>query len=150
IRWPGMPAGVTRSQLVTNEDLVATIIELAGAKPGIPLDGRSLASIARNPSAPWRTAFLIQGEKFPVTYFAVRSARYVYAENDSATFGHEEELYDLSVDPYQLSNQIDSTNYGHVRAWLRRKLSILKGCAGQQCWITYNPPDLPAQIRMRP
>lgn len=39
VRGPGIPENETREQLVNNLDVVATIVELAGATPGLTLDG---------------------------------------------------------------------------------------------------------------
>ena len=52
IRGRGIPANETRSQLVNNLDVVATIVDLAGAKPDLTLDGRSLLPLFTDAKAP--------------------------------------------------------------------------------------------------
>ncbi len=53
IRGPGLPAGQVSSELVANIDLAPTLLDIAGAEAGKPVDGRSLLPFARNPG--WRT-----------------------------------------------------------------------------------------------
>ncbi len=60
MRGPGIPEDQTRDQLVSNLDVTATIVDLAGAKPGVPLDGKSLVPLFANADAPWRSALLIE------------------------------------------------------------------------------------------
>jgi N-acetylglucosamine-6-sulfatase len=50
IRGPGIPAGGQPRALVWNGDITATILEAAGATPGLPQDGRSLLPYARDPN----------------------------------------------------------------------------------------------------
>lgn len=48
IRWPGVTRGGTTSELpVTTPDLFATVVEIAGARPGQTIDGRSLVPVLR-------------------------------------------------------------------------------------------------------
>ena len=49
IRGPGIPAGSVSKELVSNVDIVPTILDAAGAQPGVTQDGRSLL-----PSPPTR------------------------------------------------------------------------------------------------
>ena len=53
IRGPGLPAGRVSSELVANTDLAPTLLDIAGAKAGKTVDGRSLLPFARHPN--WRT-----------------------------------------------------------------------------------------------
>lgn len=86
------------------EILVApTAAELAGVEaPGA--DGASLLPLLADPSAPWRADFLLEylerrRHRLP-TYCGVRTDRYVYVVYRTG----EAELYDLTADPYQLTN----------------------------------------------
>jgi arylsulfatase A-like enzyme len=49
IRGPGIPPGGQPRALVWNGDITSTILEAAGATPGLPQDGRSLLPYARDP-----------------------------------------------------------------------------------------------------
>ena len=73
MRGPGIPEHQTRDQLVSNLDVTATIVDLAGAKPGVPLDGKSLVPLFANADAPWRSALLIES---PVNSFELKTNRY--------------------------------------------------------------------------
>lgn len=50
LRGPDIPAGEVSRELVTNTDLAATIVDIAGARATVALDGRSLLPLARHPS----------------------------------------------------------------------------------------------------
>jgi arylsulfatase A-like enzyme len=139
MRGPGIPRGEIRTQLVNNLDVVATIVELAGAVPGHDLDGKSLLSIINDSAAPWRTALLVQGiwpANPPGRFFAVRTQNSVYAEHNSDTFGAEQEYYDLTTDRLQFWNRAGDAAYQTKVAQLRALLATLKTCAGESCWVT--------------
>jgi len=127
MRGPGIPENATRSQLVNNLDVVATIVELAGAKPGFQFDGRSLVPLFTDANASWRSTILIDGGKAT----AVRTEFRKYARSKDGF----EELYDLRADPYELENKADSPSYASDLTALRRIHDNLTSCAGASCWI---------------
>jgi arylsulfatase A-like enzyme len=142
VRWPGLPGGQTRDQMVTNLDLVATVIDAAGATAGNPLDGRSLKPLIADGNTPWRSALGIEGT-IPNdidAYAGVRTKDFVYAEHHYATYGDEREFYDLVEDPYQKKNKIGVSKYKPVIEFLKNCLATLKSCVGSSCWITSQPP----------
>jgi N-acetylglucosamine-6-sulfatase len=51
IRGPGIPAGSQPRGLVWNGDITSTILQMTGAKPGLPQDGQSMLPLAQNPTA---------------------------------------------------------------------------------------------------
>jgi len=51
IRGPGIPAGAATKELVSNVDIVPTILDIADASAGVTQDGRSLLPFAFNPRA---------------------------------------------------------------------------------------------------
>src|ERR1700687_4712508 len=73
MRGPGIPANATREQLVNNLDVVATILDVAGAAPGVVPVGRSLSPLFADANAPWRSTLLIQS---PVNRYAPTRHRY--------------------------------------------------------------------------
>lgn len=50
IRGPGVPAGSQPRSLVWNGDIASTILQMTGAKPGLPQDGQSMLPLAQNPA----------------------------------------------------------------------------------------------------
>jgi arylsulfatase A-like enzyme len=50
IRGPGIPAGGLPRALVWNGDITSTILQVTGASPGLPQDGRSLLPYAQDPN----------------------------------------------------------------------------------------------------
>jgi N-acetylglucosamine-6-sulfatase len=138
MRGPGIPQGETRSQLVNNLDVVATILELTGAVSGNPLDGRSLVPVIADPFAPWRTALLIEGLlKGPTfqSYVAIRTKTDIYIEYLDGTGNTETEYYDLALDEFQLRNVINDNRYADRLTELQDALDSLRSCVGESCWF---------------
>jgi arylsulfatase A-like enzyme len=108
----GSPAVGKVSELVTQQDLTATVLELAGAEPCISalncrrLDGRSFASLLRGDTGAWpRRKILYElhpecGRKA----LGVRTSRYVYVQRAPECGGGARELYDRRRDPFELEN----------------------------------------------
>jgi N-acetylglucosamine-6-sulfatase len=142
ISGPGVASGSVR-HLVLNTDLAPTIADLAGAKPSLTPDGRSLAPLLperRSGIAPdrFRRRFMEENWQGPIpaptgpkpfpapTNFAVRGQDFLY--NRYAT--GETEYYDLSRDPYELeSKHVDGTYKGNLNSLWRR----LRDCQGVEC-----------------
>jgi N-acetylglucosamine-6-sulfatase len=129
MRGPGIPKNETRSQLVNNLDAVATIEQLTHVTPGIAPDGRSLSPLFTDSTAPWRSAILVEalGQREAAVRTATR--KYVAYKHDF------EELYDLSVDPYELENKAKDPSYASDLASLRPTLDGLRRCSGSSCWV---------------
>ena len=145
ISGKGVMQGQTRNQIVNNVDIPATIIELANATPGRTLDGRSLVPLFQNPAAPWRSALLVQGTDDPLPdeiarYKAVRTSRFIYAEHTLLAGGVEKELYDLTVDPYELESKHADPAYASIMSGLQSMLTTLATCVGASCWMTTPEP----------
>lgn len=135
VRGPGIAENQTRSQLVNNLDLVATIEGLAGTAPSLAPDGRSLTPLFAGDNASWRVALLAEGGDdmaSPMRRFAaVRTATRKYVKYDDGF----EELYDLTADPYELENKAGDAAFAGDLATLRSQYGRLKSCAGESCWI---------------
>jgi len=140
VRGPGVPQGVTRSEIVLNNDLAPTFADLGGAKVPSFVDGRSLEPLltTSSPAPSWRTSFLVehrrsQEEQEDVriipNYDAVRTSRYNYVEYPTTG---EKELYDLKTDPYELANIYESAP-PTLLSDLKTRLGALKSCAGAEC-----------------
>ena len=125
VRGPGFPAGVEREQLAGNIDLAPTILDVADARAGPAMDGRSLVPLAASSSQGTRRDLVLEGS----TFRALRTPEYLYARQSTG----EEELYDLARDPFELDSQHASPTYGAVRDRLRARLRALKNCSGMAC-----------------
>jgi arylsulfatase A-like enzyme len=134
IRGPTIQEKQTRSQIVNNLDVTATILDWSGAKPGLPQEGKSLTPVISSASAPWRSALLIEALDPQLDperrYKALRTEKFKYVRYDSGF----EELYDLPVDPWELENKASNQNYASDLAKLRIMLCRLKNCSGADCW----------------
>lgn len=134
IRVPS-PARKTVRRMVVNADLAPTIAELAGARPDLWVDGRSLVQFLSPgvPSMPWRRHLLVEhwGENIP-TYAALRTKRYLYVDYFQSS-PPMKELYDLDLDPFQLSNVHAVPDYEGVVRTLEQKLADMRGCALGTC-----------------
>ena len=136
MRGPGIPEDQTRDQLVNNLDVTATIVDLAGAKPGVPLDGKSLVPLFADADAPWRGALLIES---PVTRFDKKTNRYAGVRTATKKYvryeGGFEELFDLTADAYELKNVVHDPAYASDLSALRGAYDTLKPCAGTSCFV---------------
>jgi len=109
-RWPaGFAGGVDCAALAAHIDVLPTLAEIVGAPPGGDLnkqvEGRSLATLLKNPQAVWPDRVLVthvgrwprgQAAQAKYTACSIRNARYTLVDN--------KELYDLQVDPGETTN----------------------------------------------
>lgn len=142
IRIPGATGGSTIDALVLNNDLAPTIVDLAGASPGLSMDGRSMVPLLLDPApATWRKRFLVEhwGATNHIlgvpSYAAVRTApdNLLYVEYDD--LAQNAEFYDLSVDPFQLQSLHDdpSEERRGQQDTLRWWLGMLRDCGEGSC-----------------
>jgi N-acetylglucosamine-6-sulfatase len=105
VSGPGVVAGVTRQQLVLNQDLAPTFAEIADAPTPDFVDGRSFLPVLGTspPAIPeWREAFLVRSPatnatgwlKHMPSNLAVRTPRYEYIDYANG----KDELYDMDRD----------------------------------------------------
>jgi arylsulfatase A-like enzyme len=129
IRGPGFRGGRRVADLVGNADLAPTILEATGARAGLRLDGRPLQPLAAAPGRERGRELLVEN----LTYEAVRTRRYIYAEHRAGPSAGAKELYDLFVDPFELESLHADPAYDAVEAALARRLASLRGCSGASC-----------------
>lgn len=162
LRGPGIPAGRTSRELVSNVDLAPTIVAAAGARATKPMDGRSLLPYARHPQrrstrpilheglAPSASGDNDQDGTAPTAavatplpgYTAVRTPRYLYVEYFTSG---DRELYDLLRDPQELTSLHADRRYARTRRALARELARLRGCRGAACSSERPRPPDPAR-----
>jgi len=138
VRVPWIDHAVTEPRLVTNLDFAPTLAEMAGTRPGLPQDGRSMVPLLRREPVDWRTDFLFEWQgrnviagRGPPRYLGLHTARYVFVEYTPT----KHELYDLQRDPYQLENlagRPDTVSLQH-RLGLRLHAVFDAMCARAPC-----------------
>jgi arylsulfatase A-like enzyme len=123
VRGPGFAAGKRATEPVINADLAPTFVELANAKPGRVMDGRSLLH-------PLRTRpLLFETLHNAVQFTAVRTPQWLWVEYASGG----RELFDVVNDPYQLSSLAKDLTLADTRTQLAELLAELRTCAGSTC-----------------
>ena len=131
IRYPEMiEAGIKNSELVLNIDLAPTLIELAGAKVPVEMQGASFVPLLKNEVVDWRKSFLYEYFQEPyapgfVTVAGVRNKRYKYIEGPDM-INDINELYDLETDPGEMNNLINSPEYQSIKSEMISELERLK------------------------
>ena len=128
-REPASRRGVIEDAMALNEDVPATMLDLAGAAVPEGYQGRSLVPLLRGqPAAGWRHDFfcehLMEHKDIP-KWEGVRDERYVYARY----FEQEppcEFLHDLETDPDQRSNFAANPDYAAVLEKLRSRCNTLR------------------------
>lgn len=142
IRGPGVAPGTETRKLVGNHDIAPTLAEIAQTSAPEFVDGRSIVPLFAGEPASWRTAILSENvahdayrdsPRWTPTWEAVRTEEYTYVEYASG----ERELYDLSVDPYELGSLAGTMP--ELEAALSARLQSLKGCAGDSCGEAEGP-----------
>ncbi len=129
VRGLGFPRGRRLAQPVANIDLAPTIVDVAEARAGRRMDGRSLVPLLRDPGLSWGRDILIENGPGAGNFAAVRSPRYLYAEYASG----DRELYDLAADPYELTSRHGDRALARLRGDLARRVALLRRCAGDAC-----------------
>jgi N-acetylglucosamine-6-sulfatase len=155
-RAPGQTTPRVTADWALNTDWAATIADYAGAAPGRTLDGRSLRpQVEGSAGAAARRTMLVElpsdGGPAPDQYpfLMIRSHDpaltldmsghdvLVYAQtyDDLGATLIAEELYDLDIDPNQVSSLHRSHDQKRIdqKAALSARLMQLKNCAGKTC-----------------
>jgi len=120
--------GTVDRHLALNVDLAPTVAALAGVRPGIPQDGRSLVPLLGAQDPPWRVDGLVEyrgpGQLRvggPPPYRALRTHRFLYVAYDDGW----RELYDMRRDPWQLDNVAGTRRYAVTQRYLARRLAVV-------------------------
>lgn len=158
VRGPGVKKGRKSGAIVSNVDLAPTFARLAGARLLLPPDGRSIKPLFRHPRRVGRRAVVIESYRLPsralyshleaegvdvpddlgasssavvpaVNYTALRAGRYKYIQYE----GGGRELYDLKLDPGEVSNRIHWKGYRRVVRIFERQIKWRRFCSGRTC-----------------
>ena len=128
VRAPWTTTPTRNNEPVLNIDLAPTISALAGIKPGLPEDGRSLVPFLEGQPTSWRHAFLVEflGKDMlhkggPPPYTAVQTRRNLYVQYRNGW----RELYDLRRDPWEMRNIAGDPRTKALQATLSQALQRL-------------------------
>jgi len=132
VRGPGIAKGVTSKTPVTNADWAPTLAALAGAHPKTRVvDGTNVLPWLRT-GASRRVVpiegYPVQGGTTPL-YTGVVVGPWTYVQNKAG----RAELYDRTVDPWQLNNLRKDPRYRPQLKELRKLTRKYADCAGHQC-----------------
>jgi N-acetylglucosamine-6-sulfatase len=149
MRGPGVPARTRVRQLVGLHDLAPTVLRATrtyGAQR-LPLDGRDLVGLARNPRVAAGRDLLLEAGSMDdeaidaslarsspavVSYRGIRTdGGWKYVEYSSG----DVEMYDLGADPDELVNLAEDPAFAARRAELDAALDRLDGCRGRSCRV---------------
>jgi N-acetylglucosamine-6-sulfatase len=115
IRYPPLiPKPHTDNRVVANIDIAPTLYELAGLPIPKNVDGLSLTGLFK-PDTTWREGILLEGWPPRGVYSAIHTEQYLYAE----TVGDIAELYDLKLDPYELTNLAKDPAHKEIKDHLK-------------------------------
>ena len=123
VRWPGrIKPGFKSSALVTNMDIVATVLDAAGAEMPPGLDGQSMLSLFESSdNEKWREELMCEHHGHAVDAFQrfLRWKNYKYV----AHYNDIDELYDLDRDPFELRNRAEDPEMKDIRNEMRERLA---------------------------
>jgi N-acetylglucosamine-6-sulfatase len=146
VRFPRLiPAGTVITQMVLNQDLAPTIVELADAEPLEGITGRSVVPLLRGDTTGWRTAFHYEynfEKQFPYTpnVRGVRTDRWKfirYPTGDGSPDRFTAELYDLQADPYERRNLVNDPAHAGTLATMQRLFDDTSRDAGSDRMPVY-------------
>lgn len=158
VRGPGVARDQRSAAIVSNVDLAPTFADLAGARLLIPPDGRSMTRLFHQPRKVGRRAVILESYRLPskalydhlqgegiktpadldasssavvpaLNYTAIRAGRYKYVQYEAGG----RELYDLRLDPYEVSNRIHWRGYRKVVRIFQRQMKWRRFCSGRTC-----------------
>jgi arylsulfatase A-like enzyme len=129
MRYPDLAGIVPRTdgRIVLNVDFAATIADLAGVQPPELVNGVSVKPLLDNTAASWRTDFLNEhwNGKIPdngVVKGEFNGATWKYVEYVTG----ETELYNLDLDPFELTNVTNDPANATLKATMAARLHDLQ------------------------
>ena len=155
---PGFDGRGAVSQLVSTIDLAPTLLDAAGLPVPREMMGRPITRLLQHRDATtWPEDVLIQVSEAH-TGRAIRTARWKYAvrrpvehefaeEGPSSEVYEDEFLYDLEVDPWELTNLIGMPPYAEVVTEMRTRLARRMSEAGEVTPQFIDAPEQPCEQR---
>lgn len=107
IRYPGLiPIPYIEDRLVANIDIAPTLYEMSETKIPETVDGISLVGLFSG-DVEWRDHLLLEAWPDRGVWTAIHTGDAIYIETE----GDLSEFYDLTIDPFEMENQIDNEQY---------------------------------------
>jgi arylsulfatase A-like enzyme len=123
---PGMvKPGSVLQEVIMNVDVAPSILDLAGIRTPVDMQGKSMLPLLKGEKTTWRDRVFYEyywEAPFPQTptMFAVRTSRYKYIYNHGVWDINE--LYDLENDPYEMNNLIRDSASRRIGMELKTEL----------------------------
>lgn len=120
IRWPNVTTSRIQKQLVTNMDIMPTVMEIAGIDMPEGLHGKSLVPLLKDEKSTMREDFMAQNHG---TYY-LHSQRMLLWNHYKYVFTPYDidEVYNLEEDPQELKNLLPELEGTRVVRELRKRL----------------------------
>jgi arylsulfatase A-like enzyme len=128
----GVAGQIDSQHFALNIDLAPTIAQLAGVTPGLRVDGTSLVPLLSGQLPAWRTAFLLEDQgieqvvKGPYGIVSTESDGHVYKLVRYQKKPADQELFDLTNDPWELDNLSNVAAYADIQASVVTKMNDMK------------------------
>ncbi len=135
-------------ELVSLVDIPPTLLDAAGIPVPAEMQGRSVLPLVKGNKEGWPEEVFVQISEAQVGR-SVRTHRWKYSvnapdkdsrANSGSDVYHEQFLYDLKADPYELVNLIDKESHSEVARVMRERLLKRMEEAGEE-----RPEIIPAQ-----
>jgi arylsulfatase A-like enzyme len=133
LRFPpsfGIAAGQVRDEVVGHEDLMPTLLAIAGVPIPSSVDGSNLLEKLEKPKTPWRTHLhgehaRCYGEHQSNHYVTDGKEKYIWYSHSGT-----EQFFDLNSDPTECHNLALSPAHGpQLEKWRARLIKALVGRA---------------------
>ena len=135
VRGPGVAADSTTDKLALNTDYLPTFTNLADTQKPDYVDGRSLRPVLKGNVTTWRGAILLEAARYhSPAYAGIRTSDRKYVEYN----GGARELYNLGVDPYELTNRYNAATPPKA---LAARLQALKTCGADAAVTCHTVED---------
>lgn len=121
ISWPGVTTGSRSEALVSNLDLVPTVLDMAGIVPPKYMDGKSMVGLLKEDRIDWREDFMAEHYGHFKVY-APQRALYYKNYKYIACDGDKHEFYDIKKDPFELNDLFQDPSMKDIVNEMKKRL----------------------------
>lgn len=130
VRYPREISARTEiGNLVQNLDFAPTFLDYAGVQIPDDMQGESFRLLVADETAEWRDAVYYTYYEYPSVHMVKRHYGVATERYKLMHFYHdidEWEMYDIQVDPYEMTNVYDDPEYANIREMMHAKLTELR------------------------